>query len=128
MLRSHTWPQIGAAATTRPPAGTRVVDGHGKFLMPGLWDCHIHLSWTTEAALPLLTALGVTNVRDLGGNLGQLDGWRAQIAAGMRPGPTMLRVGPILNGKAFNQYQFVPGSVEDTRATVQGLRIKPQLA
>ena len=25
------------------PRSARVIDGHGKFLMPGLWDMHVHL-------------------------------------------------------------------------------------
>jgi imidazolonepropionase-like amidohydrolase len=96
-----------------------VIEGRGEYLIPGLWDCHIHLSWTTASALPLLTALGVTDVRDLGGKLTELERWRAQIADGTLVGPNSIRVGPILNGKAFNQYQFVPGSAEATRAAVR---------
>src|ERR1700752_1588835 len=55
------------------PKGASVVDGRGKFLIPGLWDMHVHLSWTTGSALPVLVANGVTGVRDLGSNLGQID-------------------------------------------------------
>jgi len=46
-----------------------LINGRGKYVIPGLWDCHVHLSWTTESALPLFTALGITEVRDLGGKL-----------------------------------------------------------
>src|SRR6266404_7048159 len=92
-----------------------LVDGRGKYLIPGLWDCHIHLSWTTQSALPLLTALGVTEVRDLGGKLTELEDWRARIRDGSLTGPHIMRVGPILNGKSFNPYQCVSGSAEATR-------------
>ncbi len=40
------------------PAGVQVVDGRGKFLIPGLWDMHVHLSLTRAGALPLLVAHG----------------------------------------------------------------------
>jgi predicted amidohydrolase YtcJ len=50
----------------------------GKFVIPGLWDMHIHLSWTTESALPLLVATGITDVRDMGGRLTQIDDWRSR--------------------------------------------------
>lgn len=110
-----------ASAVPHQPDDT-VVDGHNKYLIPGLWDCHIHLSWTTVASLPLLVATGVTEVRDLGSNFSQIEGWRARIAAGELVGPHIMRAGPILNGKSFNQYQFVPGSAEATRGAVRLLQ------
>jgi imidazolonepropionase-like amidohydrolase len=109
-------------ASTRPKANGRLVDGRGKFLIPGLWDCHVHLSWTTDSALPLFVALGITDVRDTGGNFSQIEGWRARISAGDIAGPRIMRVGPILNGKSFNQYQFVPGSAEAARGAVRLLK------
>ena len=51
-----------------------IVNGEGKYLIPGLWDMHVHLAQTTgaEAArtviFPLLIANGVTGVRDMSGN------------------------------------------------------------
>jgi imidazolonepropionase-like amidohydrolase len=45
--------------------GTQVVDGRGKYLIPGLWDMHVHLGERGETALPLLLAYGVTGARDL---------------------------------------------------------------
>ena len=72
---------IGPAARTPVPAGADVFDGRGKYVIPGLWDMHVHLSWTTGSAIPVLIANGVTGVRDLGGTLGQLDDWRARIAS-----------------------------------------------
>jgi len=100
-------------------ADTTRLDGRGKYLIPGLWDCHIHLNWTSDSALPLLTALGITEVRDLGGRLTDIERWRTQIADGTLIGPHIMRVGPILNGKSFNAYQFVPGSADATRGAVR---------
>src|SRR5438477_12475056 len=42
------------------PHGFQKVEGRGKFLIPGLWDMHVHLSWATSSALPALVANGVT--------------------------------------------------------------------
>ena len=58
----------------------------------------------------------------MGGNFSQIDGWRARIAAGDLVGPRIMRVGPILNGKSFNAYQFVPGSPEASRGAVRLLK------
>jgi hypothetical protein len=110
---------VEPALVTRINGPSVIINGGGKYLIPGLWDCHIHLSWTTSSALPLLTALGITEVRDLGGKLADLERWRAQIADGTLVGPHMMRVGPILNGKAFTPYQFVPGSAEATRGAIR---------
>jgi imidazolonepropionase-like amidohydrolase len=89
---------IGPTGATAVPRGARVIDGAKKFLIPGLWDMHGHLTDATEAAFPLLVANGITGVRDMGGNLGQLDRWRAQIARGTRLGPLIVRCGPFVDG------------------------------
>src|SRR5262245_19010108 len=49
---------IGAAGDTPAPEGARVVDGTGKFLIPGLWDMHVHIA--APSYLPLFIANGVT--------------------------------------------------------------------
>jgi adenine deaminase len=49
-----------------PQPGTLHVDGHGKFVIPGLWDMHAHHQLTGEASLPLFVANGVTGTRDMG--------------------------------------------------------------
>jgi imidazolonepropionase-like amidohydrolase len=106
-----------------PPAGATVVEGRGKYLIPGLWDMHVHLSWTTSSALPLLVAHGVTSVRDLGSSLPELDAWRTRIEDGTIPGPRIARVGPILNGQSFNKYQLVSGNPDQTRGVARALKI-----
>jgi imidazolonepropionase-like amidohydrolase len=106
----------------KPPKGATIVVGRGKFLIPGLWDMHVHLSWTTESALPMLVAHGVTGVRDLGSDLAQIDAWRAEIATGVRVGPRIVRAGPILNGRSFNRYQLVTAGPEQARGIVRALR------
>src|SRR5262245_23046649 len=49
-----------------PPRGARVVDGQGRFLIPGLWDMHAHIQGNEKAWLPLFIANGVTGIRDMG--------------------------------------------------------------
>jgi imidazolonepropionase-like amidohydrolase len=80
------------------------VDGSGKFLIPGLWDMHVHLvfgSWFPhgkQITLPLLIANGITGVRDMGGELESLQQWRKEIASGTLLGPRMVISGPMLDG------------------------------
>jgi imidazolonepropionase-like amidohydrolase len=114
--------QIGTSAEVSVPRGAQVVNGAGKFLIPGLWDAHVHLSWTTASALPVLIANGVTTVRDMGGRLSELDDWRTKIVTGILAGPRILRAGPILNGQKFNQYQMVSGNPDETRGVIRALK------
>jgi imidazolonepropionase-like amidohydrolase len=80
------------------------VDGSGKFLIPGLWDMHVHMAfgdWFPRSkgiSLPLFIANGVTGVRDMGGELEVLQLWRKEITAGTLIGPRMVISGPMLDG------------------------------
>ena len=108
-------------ATDPLPANARAVDGRGRFLIPGLWDMHVHLSYTKASALPALLANGVTSVADMGGLLREIDEWRAAIANGTIPGPRIYRAGPVLNGRPFAFQQFVVNSGPEARAAVRAL-------
>jgi imidazolonepropionase-like amidohydrolase len=55
---------VGPAASTKPPAGSRLIDGKGKTLVPGLWDAHMHFG--DDSTGPMLLAQGITSARDPG--------------------------------------------------------------
>src|ERR1700687_2081956 len=80
------------------------IDGSGKFLIPGLWDMHVHMvfgDWFPrgkDVTLPLFIANGVTGVRDMGGDVEVLQQWRKEINAGTLIGPRMVITGPMLDG------------------------------
>ncbi len=76
---------VGQDGAVNMPAGAEVIDAHGKTLMPGLTDMHVHLSGTTDGRLDLLN--GVTTVRDMGNDMDELLGWRKQFASGEQIGP-----------------------------------------
>ncbi|HYN25870.1 MAG TPA: hypothetical protein VES69_12585, partial [Pyrinomonadaceae bacterium] len=46
--------KVGRSGQMIIPRGARVVNATGKYLIPGLWDMHVHLSWTKAGALPVL--------------------------------------------------------------------------
>jgi len=77
------------------PAGAQVVDATGKFLIPGLWDMHVH--WYLRDTFTLFIANGVTGVRQMFGNSDLLR-WRDQIAKGSLLGPRMVVASPIIDG------------------------------
>jgi len=113
---------MGPNAQTAIPRDARVIDGTKKFLIPGLWDMHVHLTDATAAAFPMLVAHGISGVRDLGGNLDSLDRWRAQIASGKRDGPLILRAGPFLDGpKDVTENRLAITTPEAARRAVDSL-------
>jgi imidazolonepropionase-like amidohydrolase len=86
-------------------SATREVDGTGKFVMPGLWDMHVHFGGGPEligenkALLPLYVAYGVTTVRDCAADLSSsVFEWRGQVANGSLLGPRIFTSGPKLEG------------------------------
>jgi imidazolonepropionase-like amidohydrolase len=89
---------VGASASMNLPPDTKVIDGRGKFLVPGLWDAHVHLGTFGESALPLLVAEGVTSVRDMGGDPSPLKTWRASIERRDVAGPQIFITGRIVEG------------------------------
>ena len=92
---------VTASAAFGVPTRTRVVDGTAKYLIPGLWDAHVHLSYVGACALPVFVANGVTSVRDAGARLDEIVPWRAQIARGELPGPQIRTAGPNIESGAW---------------------------
>ena len=91
-----------ADPSRRAPA-RRVLDGAGRFLIPGLWDMHVHALWDrTQAAhsLPLFLAHGVTGVRDVGSPLplAEQQVIAAEVERGARPGPRLVLAGALVDG------------------------------
>jgi len=97
----------GPAASAKIPSGATVIDGRGKFLIPGLWDMHVHgFVWVpSEFAWPLMIANGVTGARDMGWYIDTTLRWRSDIAAGREIGPRLV-AGARVDG-AVNKAKFV---------------------
>jgi imidazolonepropionase-like amidohydrolase len=102
-------------------AGATVIDGRGKWLVPGLSDMHVHL-WG-EADLELFLLQGVTTVRNLFGSTVQLE-MRAAIASGELDGPTLITAGPIVDGDPPSW----PGSSVVTTAKAARAEVRAQEA
>src|SRR5215470_5077695 len=116
---------VGPSHSFSTPADAHVVDGSGKFLIPGLWDMHGHLTDATEGAFPLLIMNGVTGVRDMGGDLAQIDLWRAEIEKGTRVGPRIIRAGPFVDGpKQGATHRLTVRTPEEARQAVDKLKSK----
>jgi hypothetical protein len=101
---------IANSETVRPPENAEIVDATGKFLIPGLWDMHVH--WYDKDYLPLFIANGVTGVRQMFGAPEHYE-WRKEIEAGKLVGPHMLIASPIVDGPK----PVWPGSIAVSNAS-----------
>jgi imidazolonepropionase-like amidohydrolase len=92
---------VGRASDLPKPPGATVVDAKGKYLIPGLWDMHVHFAFKPYGAL--FVASGVTGVRVMWGNPPYTPGrfhdqWRQQFRAGKAVGPNMTIASAIVDG------------------------------
>ncbi len=130
------------------PEGARLVDLKDKFVLPGLIDCHVHLTGqlgpdyrlrTVDDSDPkvglnaahharLTLAAGFTTVRDVGvlGNPEVIFALRAAIAEGKVPGPRVLCVGAVLSptgghGQTYGYRQDVCACVQSGSGVCDGV-------
>ena len=108
------------------PANARVVEGQGKFIIPGLWDMHAHIQGSGEAWLQLYVANGVTGIRDMGADLDFILGMRDAVASGLVLGPRIIAAGPILDdapgGLAPKNAGEKCGGGQSSRSAPEGAR------
>jgi len=86
---------LGPSDGFRVPQDAQVIDAAGKFLIPGLWDMHVH--WLHKDYLPLFLANGVTGVRIMWGDAMHHE-WRREIEQGTLRGPRLAIGSPIVDG------------------------------
>jgi imidazolonepropionase-like amidohydrolase len=120
---------VGPSKSAKYPRNAPSVNCRGLFLIPGLWDMHVHLvfgDWFPDAqeiSLPLFVANGVTGVRDMGSELDIVQGWRNEIEAGRLTGPRIYTSGPMLDGpKPRFPSSVAIGTPEDARRVVANLK------
>lgn len=104
--------RLGKTGKVRIPKGAQVIDAKGKFLIPGLWDMHVHLTKAGANTLPLFIANGVTSVRDMGGDYVQLLQWRKEAANGTRLSPRIKTPGALLESAKNVERMKREGTVE----------------
>ena len=114
---------VGPGDEITIPRKANVINCKGKYIVPGLWDMHVHLGNATSAALPLFIVNGVTGVRDMGSrSFDSIQKWRQQIRSGQVTGPRIISPGPILNGGHPDQdYQIGVNTEEEAIHMVDSL-------
>lgn len=98
--------------TVKPSQNTHSISGSKKFLIPGLWDAHVHLTKAGPLSLPLFVANGVTGVRDMGSDFNEVAKWRSDIEAGRLVGPRIKTAGHMIESRANVERMKREGTVE----------------
>ena len=126
LVRDRHVATVDTAPRVRVPEGTRRVDGRGRFLIPGLWDMHVHLlgdRFTRRSMFPLFIANGIAGVRDMWGDCDSgcatsdddvrrpvpaaaVQRWKRDISSGALVGPRIVASSAMFEGPSL----MFPGS------------------
>ena len=81
---------------------SQIIDGEGKYLIPGLWDAHVHLTFIPEidheTHFKLYLKNGVTSIRDTGAILSKLQPSLNFIEENPNTTPRLFYAGPLIDG------------------------------
>jgi imidazolonepropionase-like amidohydrolase len=92
---------IGEKSSFNIPGNTKIINGQGKFVIPGLWDTHVHLYKTTRQSIPSFLKYGITSVRDMGGDVDTLKAIISDIKIGKMDGPRIIFCGPTFENQVW---------------------------
>src|SRR6266852_1179881 len=121
--------QVGTKHHVKVPKDGKIIDATGKYMIPGLWDMHVHSFFDDRAesgrdiTLPLFIANGITGIRDMGSNLEPVLQARKDIEEKRLLGPRMIVAGPMLDGpKTTYKSAMAIATPEDGRRAVDMLK------
>src|SRR5256885_154843 len=100
-IRGRTIAAMRSDRPFRVTRGATVIDGRGKYLIPGLWDMHVHLSFPAGAAqifLPVMVANGILGARDMHSFLSPIISLKHAVASGAQVGPRLFVAGTAVDG------------------------------
>lgn len=104
-----------------PPKSATVIDGRGKYLLPGYIDCHVHLSCVDDIWLLLVN--GVTTLRIMSGSEEML-ALKKQIQSHAIVGPRMFVAGPIFEDTQDSYYDYIETPNDCTDAVQECKNLK----
>lgn len=80
---------------------SEVISAEGKFMIPGLWDAHVHFAYIEKLApkmFDLFLAYGITSVRDTGGKINFVSKWKYLSEKDPANAPRVKIAGPLMDG------------------------------
>jgi imidazolonepropionase-like amidohydrolase len=128
VTKNHRIEAIAKVGMIAPSHKVKVVNATGKYLIPGLWDMHVHsaggpaAAWDANIIFPLYIANGITGIRDMGGDPVVLEQRRMQVERGELAGPRMVIAGPFLNGEKSDAQMLAVDTPAAARSAVATLK------
>ncbi len=119
--------EIASSTTFRIPERVQVVECQGKFLIPGLWDMHVHMFNQVSGRppnawyFPLFVANGVTSIREMWTkpeDMEQVHEWRRLEAEGRLLAPRIAAVGTLVDGPAGAETTQIGGALPGPTANI----------
>lgn len=123
VIQGNTISSVVGSKDSRPPLSLKVIDGFGKFVIPGLWDMHTHFR-DAKRDLQMDVGNGVLGLRNLGGPTEEVFGLRYAVAHQEQVGPKIVACGPIVDGpNSWSNPQFTISvtTADEARQTVDSL-------
>lgn len=118
-------------------SGAKIIDAGGKYLIPGLWDMHVHAFTfpdstialsrrATEVYFPQFLAAGVTGIRDMGGWVDTVIDVRRRVQSHQVLGPRIVAAGRSFGGKnpwaPSSPHTWVITNPDSARLAVDSMR------
>ncbi|MBC8136678.1 MAG: amidohydrolase family protein [Fibrella sp.] len=122
ILSGNRIKSLGSSSKVKAPSGAIMIHGKGLFLMPGLFDSHVHLN-NPERETKMLVANGIVFIRDMGGDTEERIAERKQAREGKFLGLEMICVGTILDGDPpYHSWSKKCATPEEGRAAVREMK------
>ena len=116
--------EVGGSKNVKIPRGALIVEASRKFLIPALWDMHVHTE-NAERDFPMFVANGVWGVRNMAGVAKDVFRWREETASGKMLGPQIVAAGPLIDGPepAHPEHAIPVHNAAEARQAVQSLKM-----
>lgn len=122
LIRGGRIAAVGKTNNVRTSSSTQTIDGSGRFVIPGLWDMHVHLDssdFGRNHYLRLMIVNGVTGIRLMDGDPAYYR-WQREIEQGLLLGPRMVVASQVIAGPASYASDTVKvNNAEEARAAVR---------
>jgi hypothetical protein len=125
VIRGNRIEAVGSSTELRAPRHSTIVSGAGGFLIPGLWDMHVHAARDGRAPRfwPLFLAYGITGIRETGSYLDSLLHWRSVAQANPDQAPHIVWSSPMIDGDPpLYDHAHVVHSPEEAKAVAALMR------
>jgi imidazolonepropionase-like amidohydrolase len=107
LLKDGLITHVGSMDATLIPKGAHIIDARNQYLLPGLWNMHVHLFHPDYLKQELLS--GVTTVRDMANEFDMINSLQQRINNDQLPAPTIMKAG-VLDGRSATTLGIVEGN------------------